>query len=117
MHLVVWSRVENRWTNLLFSAGPRSQLPPGAEDDVEVLVAVDGEFRRLLGDDQSSPFAFKLAATTPMTPAAPRRHPARPRAPRWWFCPAADADSVADHRHWLQHCRSARRRRHPTRRG
>ncbi|NKQ57655.1 hypothetical protein HFP15_32820 [Amycolatopsis sp. K13G38] len=58
-HLVIWSRVANRWTNLLFSGGP---VPPATEDD-DVLIAVDEEFRHLIGDDQASPFAFTLTAS------------------------------------------------------
>ncbi|MFI5591108.1 hypothetical protein ACIA5G_39075 [Amycolatopsis sp. NPDC051758] len=63
-HLVVWSVVENRWTNLLFKAAdtPGQPPPPGAEDGLEFLVAVDEEFRRLIGDDSPSPYAFKLIA-------------------------------------------------------
>ncbi len=62
LHLVVWSRSANRWTNLVFSAGAPGEKPPGFDDGVEILVAVDAEFRRLLGDEQPSPYAFKLTA-------------------------------------------------------
>lgn len=61
-HLVAWSVVENRWTNLLFNAAdtPGQAPPPGAEEGLEFLVAVDEEFRRLTGDDSPSPYAFRL---------------------------------------------------------
>lgn len=79
-HLVVWSVAENRWTNLLFnSAGaPGQPPPPGAEDELEFLAAVDIEFRRLIGDESTSPYAFKLTAESAADDTSQDRDPATP---------------------------------------
>jgi hypothetical protein len=65
LHLVVWSVAECRWTNLLYTAGPPDADYPGADDGVEVLVAVDEEFRLLIGSNEASPYAFRLTAAGP----------------------------------------------------
>ncbi|MEV6629091.1 hypothetical protein AB0M83_06745 [Amycolatopsis sp. NPDC051106] len=65
VHLVVWSVAEQRWTTLFYTAAAPGQELPGAEDEVDFLIAVDDEFRRQIGDDLPSPYAFKLTTSRP----------------------------------------------------
>lgn len=62
-HLVVWSVADQRWTNLIFTATSAPGLAlPGADDGVDFLIAVDGEFHRQIGNSAPSPYAFKIVA-------------------------------------------------------
>ncbi len=65
VHLVVWSVAEQRWTTLFYTAAAPGQELPGAEDEDDLLIAVDDEFRRQIGDDSPSPYAFKLTTSRP----------------------------------------------------
>lgn len=62
VHLVVWTVAEQRWTSLYFHHSELGEELPGAEDELDFLVAVDIEFREQVRTDTPSPYAIKLVA-------------------------------------------------------
>ncbi|SCL26426.1 hypothetical protein GA0070616_3305 [Micromonospora nigra] len=60
-HLVVWSRREGRWTDLLFNGMDRDEMTAARSESLAVLQEVELKFLADVGYQAGSPYLFGLA--------------------------------------------------------